>query len=215
MSRNGGIRLMNHKLATINALLGRFHDNTRGVAVVEFALILPLLLLLYLGTVEASSLYTVDRRVTVISGTVGDLIARWDPGTGTGTVPQATINTYFSAANVIMTPYSTANLKQVVSFLYINTAGEATVLWSRATPGATPRATGSSYPLAATTQMNQIARGTTGGYLVVSETANSYKPVLGVVFPDALNLSHASYFLPRFGKCIKVMAGAASSACPL
>ena len=47
-----------------------------GVAAVEFALILPFLLVLFVGSIEASSLITVDRRVNVISGTVGDLVAR-------------------------------------------------------------------------------------------------------------------------------------------
>ena len=59
--------------------IGRLASDERGVAAVEFALILPFLLLLFLGTIEASSLITVDRRVNVISGTVGDLVARTDP----------------------------------------------------------------------------------------------------------------------------------------
>ncbi|MDP1729958.1 MAG: TadE/TadG family type IV pilus assembly protein [Devosia sp.] len=202
---------MNRHLASIRTLIGRFRDSANGVAVVEFALVAPLLLLLYFGSVEASSLYTVDRRVTVISGTMGDLIGRWDPGLGA--IPQAIFDNYFSAANVIMTPYSVTGLNQVVSFVHITPDGATKVLWSKATPGATARATNSTYPLAATTQMNQIARATTatGGWLVVSETSYSYKPVLGVVFKSALSLGHASYFLPRFGKCLQVATGGACS----
>jgi Flp pilus assembly protein TadG len=206
---------MDRRPASIRALIARFRDNARGVAVVEFALVVPLLLLLYFGSIEASSLYTVDRRVTVISGAIGDLIARWDPGAGAGTIPQTTFDNYFTAANVIMTPYSTTGLEQVVSLIHITPTGVTKVLWSKASAGATARTTGSSYPLAATTQMNQMARATTatGGWLVASETVYPYKPVLGLVFKDALTLDHVSYFLPRYAECLKVVVGGTTSAC--
>lgn len=195
----------------IATLMRRFAAAAEGVAAVEFALIVPLLLTLYLGSVEASSLYTVDRRVTVISGAVGDLIARWNPDDGS--IPQSTIDDYFTAAEVIMTPYDATGLQQVVSLLWINSTGTTKVLWSKATGGATPRATNSTYPLAATTQMNVVARGTSGGWLVVSEALFPYKPVMGLVFQSALDLDHTSFFLPRFDECITVVTGGKTSAC--
>lgn len=197
--------------SSISALMRRFARAAEGVAAVEFALVVPLLLMLYLGSIEASSLYTVDRRVTVISGAVGDLIARWDPDTGS--IPQATIDDYFTAAEVIMTPYDAAGLQQVVSLLWINSTGTTKVLWSKATGGATARAVNSTYPLAATTQMNIVARGTSGGWLVVSEALYPYKPVMGIVFQSELNLDHTSFFLPRFDECITVAVGGTTSAC--
>lgn len=193
------------------ALFRRFVDSTGGVAIVEFALVVPLLLMLYLGSIEASSLYTVDRRITVISGTMGDLISRWNPDDDE--IPQATIDDYFTAAEVIMTPYDPTGLEQVVSVIWINSTGTTKVLWSKASGGATPRATNSTYPLAATTQMNVIARGTSGGWLVVSESSYAYTPMLGLVFQNPLDLDHTSYFLPRFAECITVVVGGITSAC--
>ena len=172
---------------------------------VEFALILPMLLTLYFGSIEAGSLFTVDRRITIISGTVGDLISQWDPSGGLLT--QTTIDDYFEAAEVIMTPYDATGLAQVVSFVEVDSTGVTEVKWSKATGGGTARTVGASYPLAASTQMNQIAQ---GGWLIVAETSYSYKPVLGLVFTDAVELSHISYFLPRFAECIQV----SGSACP-
>lgn len=202
---------MRKAAAWISDLVRRFTAATEGIAAVEFALVVPLLLTLYLGSIEASSLYTVDRRVTVISGAVGDLIARWNPDDGS--IPQGTIDDYFTAAEVIMTPYDTSGLEQVVSLLWINSTGTTKVLWSRATGGAAPRAANSVYPLAATTQMNIVARGTSGGWLVVSETRYPYKPMMGLVFQNALNLDHTSFFLPRFDECITVVTGGTTSAC--
>lgn len=187
--------------------LADFARASGGVAVVEFALILPFLLALYFGSIETSSLFTVDRRVTIVAATVGDLVAQWNPDAGE--IPQATIDDYFDAGTAIMTPYDATGLAQVVSFVSVDSVGQTTVLWSAATAGATARTAGSAYPLDASTQMNQIAR--EGGYFIAAETELSYMPVLGLAFPAPLDLRHISYFLPRFGECIAV---AGTSACP-
>jgi len=182
-------------------LVTRFRKNERATAAVEFALITPFLLTLYLGSMEASALFTVDKRVNTISATVGDLVAQWDPNTGNldTTATTSTLATYFKAAAGIMVPYPTTGIKQVVSLVYVDTTTGATkVIWSKASgTGATARTQGSTYsPLATTTTTNEVAR---GGCIIASETSYSYKPLLGAVFTTALNLSHVNYFIPRYG----------------
>lgn len=195
MNRSGPRRL--------RRLLARFADNTAGVAAVEFALILPVLLTLYLGSIEASSLYTVDRRVEVISSTVADLVARWNPNQGT--IPTDTMRDYFTAAEAILMPYSTTGMTQVVSVLLVSSEGEAKVVWSCAYNGGTSLAKNSIYKLG--TDMAEISK---GGYLVATTTRYPYKPVLGMVFTSAINLENEALFLPRFGSEIKAPA----SGCP-
>src|SRR5215217_2949563 len=97
-----------------------------GVAAVEFALILPIMLLVYVGSVEASALITMDRRVQSVAGAVGDLVARSD-----GSIPAATLTDYFRAAGAIMTPYPPAALRQVVTQVNVAANGTTTVAWSR------------------------------------------------------------------------------------
>jgi Flp pilus assembly protein TadG len=176
----------------------KFATASGGAAAVEFALILPAMLVLYLGSIEASSLYTVDRRITTISSTIGDLVAQTD-----GTLSQAKLTDYFEAAAGILTPYSTTDLQQVVSLISVSPAGVATVSWSK-TSGGTARAKNSVYPLAASAEMNKIARanGVTGSFLVVSETSYAYTPVLGVVIKGPINLYGESFYVPRFGEAI-------------
>jgi Flp pilus assembly protein TadG len=185
------------------ATLRRFAAAQRGVAVVEFALVVPVLLVLYLGSIEASSLYTVDRRITTISSTLGDLVSRAD-----GELEQSDLDDYFDAAAGILIPYSTTGLQQVVSLISVAADGRTSVKWSRTPAGGTARTIGSTYPLAATAQMNQIARDV--GYLVVSETSYAYTPVLGVVIKGPINLYRESFYMPRFAECIKVTG----STCP-
>ena len=170
----------------------RFLRDAGGAAAVEFALIMPLLLLLFLGTIEASTLITVDRRINVISGTVGDLVSRWDPDAGA--IPSSELNDYFRASEGIIYPYPTTGLQQVVSFVEVASNGTTKVKWSCAYNGGTKRATNSAYT-SLPTHMNQLAR---GGWVVASETSYNYLPVLGMVFTDALHLYQQSFYLPRY-----------------
>ena len=100
-------------MSRLRRLIAGFARNEGGTAAVEFALIMPFLLALYFGSMEASALFTADKRVNSISSTVGDLTAQWDPIDGS--LPQATLTGYFAAATGIITPYSSAGVKQVVA----------------------------------------------------------------------------------------------------
>jgi Flp pilus assembly protein TadG len=168
----------------------RLWRDQRGVAAVEFALILPVLLLLYFGSIETASLYSADRRVANVAGTIGDLVSR-----AKDSITESEITDYFQAASGIMQPYDTGTLTQVVSLLSVDEDGNVTVVWSRQFNGGLVRADGSSYPLPAERQINQVAR---DGLLVASEVHYSYRPLFGIVYPNALTLAHEEFFLPRF-----------------
>jgi Flp pilus assembly protein TadG len=185
-----------HQLQLIS-LLRRFRTDNRAVAVVEFAIIVPFLITLYFGTVEAASLYSADRRVATVAGTMGDLVSRID-----GTITSSTLTDYFQAAQGIMQPYSTTGLKQVVSVLTVASNGTATVYWSRGYNGGVARTTNSTFTMTAAPQMNLLARAV--GYLVVSEIKYPYKPLFGMVISSTINLGHVEYYLPRLAKKIDI-----------
>lgn len=196
---------MNRSSLRLRDIFARFGRTDRGVAAVEFALIAPFLLLLYMGSIEASSLYTVNRRVIVISGTLADLVARWNPTDGT--MPTTTMRDYFRASQGIITPYSITSLRQVVTSFSVSATGVTKVLWSCGYNGGTARPVNAVYPLDAAKEMNVIAR---GGTIIASEVTYPYRPVLGIVFPNAINLRSESLFLPRF---VQAVAKPASN-CP-
>ena len=54
----------------------QFSKDEKGVSAVEFALILPLMIVLLFGVIELSSLLTVDRKMTSVTSTVADLVAQ-------------------------------------------------------------------------------------------------------------------------------------------
>ncbi|MGV3652026.1 MAG: TadE/TadG family type IV pilus assembly protein [Devosia sp.] len=178
------------------ARLLHFLRNTRGVAAVEFAIILPAMLALYVGAVEVSTLITADRRVTTIAGTVGDLVSRRN-----ATISQAVLDDYFAAAAAIIAPFPTDTLTQVVSCVRVAADGTTSVMWSRSYNGGDAREVGSSYALAPETQMSLLAR---GGYIIVAEVAYNYSPYIGLVLEGPFPLFQQTIHLPRFAGYISL-----------
>ena len=111
--------------------------NIEGVAAVEFALILPLLALLYLGGIELSLLMQADRRVTTVTATIGDLASRQT------TLNNDDVSDIFDAARIIISPLDPALAQMRLSSLVADNNGQVTVEWSDGC-NTTPRADGSS-----------------------------------------------------------------------
>lgn len=105
-------------LTKARALAARLADK-RGIAAVEFALILPLMLTLYLGSVELTKGVLASRKVTLVARALSDLASQQiDCASNPATAPcltNANMATIFSAAAAIMSPYPAANLRMTVS----------------------------------------------------------------------------------------------------
>lgn len=165
-----------------HAFLRRLGRDNCGVGAVEFALVLPVLLIIYLGGVELSHTVTVDRKVTSVTSAVGDLVAQ---GTAIDDDEMANI---FDAARMIVFPYDVATLTMVVTSVDVTEDGD-TVIWSDAFHG-TQRAEGSEVTLPAGVRIE----GTT---LIMAEVQYDYVPTLGQMFTDTVHLSDTLYFRPR------------------
>jgi len=165
-----------------------------GAAAVEFALVLPIMLMVYVGTLEASTLIMMDRKVQSVAGAVGDLVARADEEISAGQMQD-----YFRAASGIMTPYPSDNVLQVVTAVNVASDGTTEVVWTRqylngAYSGSTPHTVGDEFPLPQ--EMIDISR---DRMVIAAEASFTYRPLLGIVFDTPINLYRSSFFLPRFG----------------
>ena len=168
-----------------------------GTAAVEFALVLPIMLMLYIGFVEVSALISVDRKLQSAAGALGDLVARSDT-----TITAATLTDYFQAASGIMTPHPTDELRQVVTLAEVSADGTtACVQWSRqyfnGVYDVGPHAVDCSFTLPAA--MRNIAK---GKFVVVAEGYYDYPPLYGLAFDQTINLYRENFFVPRFGGSI-------------
>jgi len=109
---------------TIARPFARFGGDEKAVAAVEFALILPLLVTLYIGMVEVTQAITVNRKVTHLASSLADLV------TQTRSVSSGEMNDMFTATEAIMNPYDVTPLKVVLAAVDFDADGKAKVDWS-------------------------------------------------------------------------------------
>ncbi len=112
--------------------LRRMGGDRRGVTAVEFALIAPVLVALYLGSVELSFMMAADRKVTTASSALGDLTAR------SLIIDDAEMDAIFEAARLIFQPLDVNEARLRISSLQDDQANDQTlVLWSDVRPALT------------------------------------------------------------------------------
>ena len=168
--------------------LRRFLRDKRGVSAVEFAMLLPLMITLYLGGVEVSQAVAVDRKVTLISRSLGDLVAQ------ATTVSNADMTNILAATAAIIVPYVDAKLKITVSSVVIDAQGVAKIAWSD-TKNGTARAVGSTVTLPA-------ALNTASSSLIWAESQYAYTPVIGYVITGTMTLKDQIYMRPRLSDTV-------------
>ena len=170
--------------------LRSFARDHRGVAAVEFALILPVMVLMYVGTVELTNAISVNRKVVATASTIGDLTAQ------ASDIDDAGMNGILDASSAVIQPFSVTPLRLRVTQIIIDTNGAAKVGWSSAR------------------NMAALARGATfstlpGGlatpntYLIYSEVAYSYTSPVGQFIQTPIDLNETFYLRPRVGNCVK------------
>lgn len=170
------------------ALLRSFIGAERGIAAVEFAMLAPILLVIYLGAVDLTQGLSADRKLGLAVSTVSDLVARKD-----GNVTLTELNTYFSSVDAIMRPFDGDEVQMRLSIVKVDAGGNATVADTETFNGAEPLSIGSSFEL--TPELATLAR---DRYVVVAEGWHSYQPMIGYVFQSDMDLYKRSVHMHRF-----------------
>jgi Flp pilus assembly protein TadG len=157
--------------------------NEKGISAVEFALIAPLMVLIYFGCIELSLLMRVDRRVTTTASSLGDLTARLV------TVSDADMQELFNAASVTMQPYPAETALMRITSVVDNGDGQTRVDWSDGhnvlpyTEGALITVPEGLVP--------------SPGSVIVAEVEFEYESTLGVVLDASQTLKDVFYLRPR------------------
>lgn len=177
----------------IKRLLKRLQRNESGIAAVEFGLILPLMLMIYMGLVELSRGMRAAQKLDLVAHTLADLTAQQLIGgqnAGQAGLTEAEITSIFSAANTLMAPLPVANLKMTISEVNVTSpsAGtwQAKTSWTVTRNGATARpcqvlTPSTAAPVSVTTvppSYIQITNGVnpTTGPIIVADIVYQYSP---------------------------------------
>lgn len=194
-----------------------FRRDARGIAAVEFAIILPVMLLLYIGIVDVTRDVIASRKLNLLSRTVSDLVSQQPTGL---TVPVAKMSTILGAASAVMQPFSSAPISLTVSAVDIRLKSDAktccdvVVRWSYTQAGST------AFLRACSTPLTQVVDGTPPSltnfpqslvtansqqqsysgatlYMIITDAAYVYSPI----FPQAASwlgpIRKTTYMVPR------------------
>lgn len=178
-------------------------DDCSGIAATEFAVIVPLMLVMFFGTVEMSSGIAVDRKVTLVAHTLSDLTSQSD------VVADSDLKNFFSASYAILTPYPATPTQATITEIYVNASKVAKVQWSKSATvsqsGTTVTAVLKNSPRTqgqVITIPSALATGET--YLIMSEVSYLYTPAVGYVMGKAgVTLADKSYTRPRQSTCVR------------
>jgi Flp pilus assembly protein TadG len=178
-----------------------FVADKRALAATEFAVIVPLMLVMFFGTVESSSAVAIDRKVTLIARTLSDLTSQ-----STSLADADMQNTFTASISVVM-PYDAALVKGTISQIYIDANSIATVQWSKAgviASGATQATLATSARKAGDKVTSEIPPTLLipSSYLILSEANYTYTPAIGYVLKPKITLSDLSYTRPRQVTCV-------------
>ena len=166
--------------------------DTRAVAAVEFAIVVPFMLLLYVGGVELGNGLAIGVKVSETAHTVADLVSR------NACVTASSVSTMLGASSATIAPYSSGNATVTVSEVTTDANGKATVTWSQALNGA-PRPVGQPMTLPA-------ALGTPSPPLVsliLGEVTYQYTPNLGYTISGTVPIADSYYLFPRVSSDVK------------
>jgi Flp pilus assembly protein TadG len=187
-----------HAASTLRRRCAAFRGDQRGLSAIEFALLMPLMLTMYFGTIEVTDAISADRQMALVANTVAEI-------TSQATLPLATtdVSNIMSAASAVLAPFPVANAQITLSSVVIKN-GTATVDWSTTING-TIRSGNVTNLIPTSLLIN-------GTSLLWGEAYYAYKPVIGYVVTGTLKMYNQVLVAPRQLTCVQ---GPRSTLCPM
>ncbi|MCA1968221.1 unnamed protein product [Ciceribacter sp. T2.26MG-112.2] len=176
-------------LSRLTSALRRMRDDRSGIGGVEFALIAPLLLVLYLAAFELTLAFNTSKRATVSASTVADLVSRTDK------VVKDDLDDMIDVVSAIFAPYDPYKLALNITGVKVDSAKAASVAWSWSNSGSAPYAVGATVPVPADMLEADIFLIRTE--LTVSHELLMYLPALSGSTIRELTITREFYFRQR------------------
>jgi Flp pilus assembly protein TadG len=169
-------------------LYRRFVSSTRGLAAVEFSMILPVLLVLFLGSFDGGRAIAIYMKVRSATYSLAAISNQYT------TIQSTDMTSIMGAITQMMAPYSSTPAVIKISQITVSSHGAATVAWGAA-QGGTARALGSSVTIPSALAVDN-------SYLIFAEVSYTFTPMFGYFSSAAITLSDNLYVAPRSSSCI-------------
>lgn len=163
----------------------RFRKSKSGLAAVEFAFVVPIMLAFFFGVAELGDYILAARKVANIASTAADLTSQ------TPSVDNAEMNDIMNALVVIMRPLDPSTSTIRISSIVANNNGQLTVRWSEARRTSAYGA-GTAAPAwipAAVVPANQS--------VIVAEVTVRYQTLFGQYLRSGMVISDNFFLRPR------------------
>lgn len=165
----------------LKSFVARFLGDSRGVAAVEFALVVPPLIVCYFGLAEFCQAYMAQKRAQHTTSQIADMVAR-APDTS-----RAEIDAIMDVGALIIRPFPEDPLTMRVTSITRGTDGIARVDWSR------------GRGMAALSGIQAVPDGliANGETIIMGESRYVYDSPLGRLLPGTSEFGGRHYLRPR------------------
>ena len=191
-----------------SARLRRFAHDCEGVAVVEFALIAPVLILLYFGLAQLGLGLTAQRRVSHAASAVGDLAAQAD------VIDDDDRNNIFAASTTMIQPFDAGPLQLRITSMTVQDGKTGLVNWSEVkSPGQADLPVIACKAVIATipTDLPVVK----GDNLIMAEAVYRYHSPISYLMASDYKFAPKVYLPPRRNAPVQRVKGATNKpACP-
>ena len=183
----------------LSARVAEFRRENRGAAAIEFAMLAPIMVGLFIGSVEFSQALTIDRRVTQVASSVADLVAQTDK------LNNADLDDMYELVKRLMAPYAWSPLKLSVTSVKKVNSNSPVVVWNYARAGGQSYTPGQNYAGIPNGLLDNGNNGTIS--IIVVKTSYLFKPPVSmwIVGQNAagVNLAETFYLRPRKSLCVQ------------
>lgn len=174
----------------LHAYLRRFGRDRDGVSAVEFAIVLPFMLTLYLGGVELGEGLSIKFKTTLAARTVTDLASQYV------SIDGPNMQAILGASSTVLSPYPTSGVIVTLSELTVNASGKGVVQWSCSLNGT---AYATNHKLTMPSNLR-----TSGITVLYGEVTYPYTPSIGYAITGTFNIYQNMYFYPRLSSTISL-----------
>jgi Flp pilus assembly protein TadG len=160
-----------------------FRRSDRGLAAIEFALIIPVMLFTFFGIAEVANYILAARKVANVASSAADLI------TQDTVISDDEMADVMGALDVVLRPFDPDEAQIRITSVIADEDGETTVAWSDA------RNTGAYSEGSPIDMPEDIVPNGQG--VIMTEVSFTYRTLFGMYLTDGMTVSDTFYLKPR------------------